>query len=135
MTRNLRRLAATVVVLAALAGWAPAAGANHSGLEHISVGPGGGNGAADAFMEGVSNDGLRVFFTTDESLVATDTDSSYDLYERQGGTTTLLSIGPGGGNGTFDVFFSGSLGGRHAGLLHDRRVARGRRHRHRLRRL
>jgi hypothetical protein len=106
MTRNLRRLAATAVTLAVLAAMAPVAGANHSGLEHISLGPAGGNGVADVFMDGVSGDGLRAFFDTDEQLVAGDTDSSFDLYERKGGTTTLLSTGPNGGNGAFDVFFS-----------------------------
>ena len=34
-----------------------------------------------------------MFFQTTESLVAADTDSSMDVYERSSGTTTLLSHG------------------------------------------
>src|SRR3954451_11627022 len=41
-----------------------------------------------------SADGSRVFFTTDEALVAADNDSSVDVYERPGGTTTLISVRP-----------------------------------------
>jgi hypothetical protein len=73
----------------------------------VSTGPAGGNGANDAFFDAVSDDGSRVFFDTDESLVAGDTDSAIDVYQRSGGTTTLVSIGPSGGNGAFDVIFDG----------------------------
>ena len=38
--------------------------------------------------------------------MAADTDSNFDLYERRGGTTSLLSIGSTGGNGAFDIFFA-----------------------------
>jgi hypothetical protein len=97
----------TAVTLATLAAVVtPGAGANHSVKEHVSIGPAGGNGVADVFLGGVSANGLRVFFDTDEQLVAADTDGSFDLYQRQGGTTTLLSTGPSGGNGAFDIFFS-----------------------------
>ena len=47
-------------------------------------------------------------FGTSESLVATDTDGRFDIYERAGGATTLVSTGPAGGNGNFDAFFSGA---------------------------
>jgi hypothetical protein len=43
---------------------------------------------------------------TNESLVSGDTDGRRDIYERAGGTTTLISIGPYGGNGGFDAGFS-----------------------------
>jgi hypothetical protein len=66
----------------------------------LSTGPSGGNGANAANFAAVSQNGSRVFFTTRESLVSADTDTSVDVYERSGGTTTLLSIGPAGGNGT-----------------------------------
>jgi hypothetical protein len=56
------------------------------------------------FFSFASGDGARAFFETQESLVAADTDTAYDIYERQGGTTTLISIGPSGGNGNFDAF-------------------------------
>jgi Ca2+-binding RTX toxin-like protein len=65
----------------------------------VSAGPAGGNGDADAWLTDASADGSRVFFETDESLVSIDTDESYDVYERAAGQTTLVSIGPAGGNG------------------------------------
>ncbi|MGH2978826.1 MAG: prealbumin-like fold domain-containing protein, partial [Solirubrobacterales bacterium] len=65
----------------------------------LSTGPGGGNAELPARFGVASADGSRVFFTTDESLVAADTDSGQDVYERSGGTTTIHSIGPSGGNG------------------------------------
>jgi hypothetical protein len=61
---------------------------------HVSTGA---NGASDAFFDGNSADGSRVFFSTDESLAAGDSDSNYDIYERSGGATTRLSTGSGGG--------------------------------------
>jgi hypothetical protein len=106
MTRNLRRLTVSAVTLVVLAVVAAGAGANHSTKEHVSVGPTGGNGAADVFFDAASSDGTRVFFDTDERLVSGDTDAGFDLYERRTGTTTLLSTGPSGGNGAFDMFFA-----------------------------
>jgi hypothetical protein len=49
---------------------------------HISIGPAGGNGAFNAFMfeTWLSNDGTRVFFDTAETLMASDTDTSFDIY-------------------------------------------------------
>jgi hypothetical protein len=38
-----------------------------------------------------SASGYRVFFETDERLTPEDTDNSYDIYERSGGVTTLIS--------------------------------------------
>ena len=52
--------------------------------------------------------GARVIFTTTERLVAADLDSSSDLYERIGSTTTLLSTGSMSGNGEFGVLFEGA---------------------------
>ena len=43
---------------------------------------------------GISDDGRRSFFQTTESLVASDTDTVQDVYQRVGGATTLLSVGP-----------------------------------------
>ncbi len=74
----------------------------------VTTGPSGGNGAFESHWRGASQDGTRVFFDTAESLVAADTDSSADTYERSGSTTTLLSTGPAGGNGSFDASFRGS---------------------------
>ena len=70
----------------------------------VSTGPVGGNGAFDATFAAVSRDGKRVFFDTREQLTSGDTDASVDVYERFGGTTTLLSTGPTGGNGAFTAF-------------------------------
>ena len=37
--------------------------------------------------------------------MSADTDTQYDLYERSGGQTTLISTGPAGGNGAFEPSF------------------------------
>jgi hypothetical protein len=74
----------------------------------ISTGPAGGNGAFDAFFNGASADGTRIFFETDEPLVTADTDAASDLYERAGAQVTLLSTGPDGGNGDVGAFFDGA---------------------------
>jgi hypothetical protein len=74
----------------------------------VSTGPTGGNGPSDAAYKGASADGSRVFFETSEQLTSADTDSNVDVYERSGGTTTLLSTGPAGGNGAADAFFAGA---------------------------
>ena len=47
----------------------------------------------------------RSFFQTAEQMSPADTDSSVDIYERAGSTTTLISTGPAGGNGAFDADF------------------------------
>ena len=72
----------------------------------VSTGAAGGNANNDAMFQDASSDGTRFVFSTTESLVASDTDSMVDLYERTGSTTTLLSTAPGSGNGAFEVFFS-----------------------------
>jgi hypothetical protein len=78
----------------------------------ISTGPSGGNGAADAVFAGASKDGAHAWFETNESLVAGDTDGKQDVYERFGGSTSLVSTGPWGGSGSFDASFeSGSADG------------------------
>ena len=59
-------------------------------------------------FSGASSDGSKVFLNTDEQLVSGDTDSDADVYERSGGTTTLVSQGQINGNGAFDAFFSGA---------------------------
>ena len=73
----------------------------------ISTGSPGGNGAQDVIFHAISRDGSRVFFETDEQLLAADTDSEPDVYERSAGTTSLVSTGPAGGNGPFFVAFGG----------------------------
>jgi hypothetical protein len=78
----------------------------------LSFGPAGGNGSIDEFFDasyaGSSADGTRVFFETNEELVSGDTDIQWDVYQRSGGTTTLVSTAPGSGNGGFDADYRGA---------------------------
>jgi hypothetical protein len=74
----------------------------------LSTGPAGGNGSTDALFRSSSADGSRAFFTTTESLVAGDTDNFADVYERADADTTLLSIGPSGGNASFGATYGGA---------------------------
>ena len=76
----------------------------------VSTGPTGGNDAYPAQFEAASADGSRVFFSTEESLVAADTDRKSDIYVHELGTgaTTLVTQGsascaPACGNGAFDA--------------------------------
>ena len=46
-----------------------------------------------------SADGATVYFETSEQLDAADTDGAQDVYARASGGTSLVSTGPGGGNG------------------------------------
>jgi hypothetical protein len=71
----------------------------------VSTGPAGGNGAFDAAYHGSTPGGAQIFIQTRERLTPADTDSAVDVYERTGGTTTLVSTGPTGGNGAFDAHF------------------------------
>jgi hypothetical protein len=77
---------------------------------HLSIGPAGGNGNIefdyDAFFDGASADGTKVWLDTDEVLTADDTDIAYDIYERSGATITRVSTSPSGGNGGLDAFFN-----------------------------
>ena len=68
----------------------------------LSVGPTAGNGPGRVTGGVFSDDGTRVFFLTNEQLVAQDTDLVLDVYERSGTTTTLISAGGVNGNGAFD---------------------------------
>ena len=54
-------------------------------------------------LYGISADGTKVFFSTTQSLVPADTDGKADIYERSGSITTLVSLGPAGGNGPVDT--------------------------------
>lgn len=81
----------------------------------LSVGPTGGNDAYNALFEKASADGSVVFFSTEESLVAGDTDRETDVYVRyiETGTIKVVSRGattcaPACGNATFDAGFAGA---------------------------
>ena len=79
---------------------------------HLSIGPAGGNGNVDfdydAFFDGASADGSKVWLHTDEVLVAGDTDAANDVYERAGATIDVVSTGPTGGNADSSAFFDGA---------------------------
>lgn len=77
----------------------------------VSAGEGGkGNGGTLASFSWASTAAgpQVVAFRTGEALTSEDKDSSQDVYERSGGVTTLVSIGPEGGNGEVDANFSGA---------------------------
>ena len=80
-----------------------------AGTSLVSTGPAGGNGPSGAQLVGISDDGTKVFFHTAESLVAADTDSVQDLYQRAAGVTTLLSTGPAGGNEALVATYDASV--------------------------
>jgi hypothetical protein len=70
----------------------------------ISTGPTAGSAPANRpVLVGQAANGTQSFFETDQRMTPDDTDSRYDLYKRSGGVTTLISTGPAGGNGSFDV--------------------------------
>jgi hypothetical protein len=77
----------------------------------VSAGEGGkGNGGAAASFNWASTAaGPQVaVFGTDEQLTSADEDSAQDVYKRSGGVTTLVSVGPAGGNGESDASFAGA---------------------------
>jgi len=84
------------------------AGANHGRRRSSAWGPINGNGAEAAILNGYSNDGTKVWFTSEEPLVAGDTDTLADIYERAGGVTTQISVGPNGYNGQYVAAFKGA---------------------------
>jgi hypothetical protein len=69
--------------------------------------------AAPASYKGSSADGAVVFFETDEQLVAGDTDTKRDVYERsynaeagiKSYVTREVSLGPAGGNAAYNALF------------------------------
>ena len=68
------------------------------------------NSAASAVTDGIVADGKHVFFASEERLSAADEDETADVYVRNlaAGTTTLVSTGSTGGNGTQPAFFLGA---------------------------
>lgn len=80
----------------------------------VSLGPTGGNDAYPAQFEGTNDLGDLVFFSTEERLVAEDTDRSIDIYARdlEDGLTTLVTQGgsecaPACGSKAFSATFAG----------------------------
>jgi hypothetical protein len=73
----------------------------------VSIGPDGGNGPYRSDFQRAGRDGTRVYFTTSDRLVSSDTDDSDDVYQRHAGETTIESVGPAGGNGGQDLVVEG----------------------------
>lgn len=63
-----------------------------------------GNGPTTSAFRDISTDGTRVIFATQDPLVPGDTDAVTDIYERHGGVTTQLSLGPVSVNSAFSSF-------------------------------
>jgi Tol biopolymer transport system component len=74
--------------------------------ELVSTGPESRNGPAPVSFQWASPDGSVTIFSTTEALTPQDTDTAADVYQRSGGTTTLISTGPEGGNGAFSSAFA-----------------------------
>lgn len=74
----------------------------------VSAGAFGGDGEFNVSFTGASHDGAHVFILTTEQLAALDSDGSADIYDIFGGTATLISIGPAGGNGPFGAGLTGT---------------------------
>jgi len=76
----------------------------------VSTGPENRNGPQPASFEWASPDdsSSAVIFSTTEALTSEDTDTKQDVYEREGGTTTLVSTGPEARNGPVNASFAGS---------------------------
>ncbi|HEU5253315.1 MAG TPA: hypothetical protein VFU16_08340 [Solirubrobacterales bacterium] len=72
----------------------------------VSTGPAAVKEDRTATFSGASFDSARIYFETDESLVAADNDSVNDVYERSGGATALISLGPAGGNAASPASFA-----------------------------
>jgi hypothetical protein len=61
-----------------------------------------GDGEENAVYAGSAAEGSVVFFETSESLAAEDSDEASDVYERSGGSTTLITPGTADQNAIFD---------------------------------
>lgn len=73
-----------------------------TGVTRLIAGAGSG-----ARFGAISADGERLFISTREPLVPEDTDSAQDIYELFNGELRLVSTGPTGGNGDFEVDLGG----------------------------
>jgi hypothetical protein len=74
----------------------------------VSTGPSDtGDGYADGYGPYPSQDGNRVFWQSRNPLVPEDTNTDYDIYERQAGTTTLITPGTSNTTTGVDPSFAG----------------------------
>ena len=90
--RGGRRAATVVVAVGVLAAAVPASAVDGT-AEWASAPTGVADpDSADAEGLGLSGDGRRIFFVTDQRLTPDDTDTNReDIYERSGGVTSLVS--------------------------------------------
>ncbi len=75
----------------------------------VSIGPDGGNGPFEAEYADTSEDGSRVFFETEDSVLAADSDEVTEVYERHGEALSLVWVGPQGGNAEIAAYDFGSF--------------------------
>ena len=111
--------AVAIGAVLATAAFAASAPAEHNLLEQVSTGPSGGNGDIDVHFSAASADGAHVFFDDERGAGECRQRHAFDVYERSGGQTTLVSTGPAGGNGAFTATFVRRVGRRDARLLRD----------------
>jgi WD40 repeat protein len=76
----------------------------NGGLVHISDDPVGPDDAREAWGWGISSDGSRVVFTSDERLAASDTDNAWDAYEYGPGGVRHLTDDPTGPDANVDAY-------------------------------
>jgi hypothetical protein len=69
----------------------------------VSKGPSSFNGDFRSDFQRASADGKRIFFTTSDHPVASDTDDADDIFLRSGGTTQIVSHGPAGGDAGIQI--------------------------------
>jgi hypothetical protein len=75
----------------------------------LSDGPGSGTDPeVSASFGGISRDGKRVFYGTEQALVSADGDTAKDVYEYAGGAVSLASDGPAPADPNTDAFFLAS---------------------------
>lgn len=79
-----------------------------AGTELVAVPEAGGDAAADVELQASSSDGAHIFFTTAQSLVASDLNGALDVYERFDGNTFLRSIGDSGAPAPQGAYFGGA---------------------------
>jgi hypothetical protein len=89
MTKRTTLTLTTAFAALALAAPAPA----YNVFVQSSVGEINGNGAYPASHTGTSADGRHLFFETAERLTTSDTDSAFDIYDRVGNETVLVTPG------------------------------------------